>query len=54
MSARSRDRIRARRGKARIDIGGLPVPGQQFSGLFGWVMGNSREDIAEIGLRIDA
>jgi hypothetical protein len=35
-------------------IGGLPVPGQQFGDAFGRVVGNAREDVGEIGLRIEA
>jgi hypothetical protein len=35
-------------------IGGLPVPGQQFGNAFGGVVGDPREDVGEIGLRIEA
>jgi hypothetical protein len=34
-------------------IGGLPVPGRQFGDAFSGVVGDPREDVGEIGLRVD-
>ena len=42
-------------GQAAVQMGlaGLPVPGQQFGDAFGRVVGGPREDVGEIGLRVE-
>jgi hypothetical protein len=42
-------------GQAAVQMGsaGLPVPGQQFGDAFGRVIGGPREDVGEIGLRVE-